>query len=651
MPRYGFTVLDNRRAPRHGFTLVEVLVAMAVTLLLMGIVVTIFGSIGDNVAKHNASMELSDQLRSVKQRLQLDLSGATTQMLPPRRPENGEGYFEIIEGPVGRLPPNTKAVLDEAGVSGPDTTVGDNDDILMLTTRSKGEMFQGRGFFWDPTQNSPTGVYYTNTIQSQVAEVAWFLRGTTLYRRQLLVRPDLPPVTNASVGRPQCFVPQPTSATVPSFPVPANPPQFPNAVASNFYSLCDLSARIAGGRWDLSPSPPAAFIAANSLEDLTKREFRFAHRPLEKVDSNNNSTAPYFGWPHDVRGWGIFYSKTPFGATALANIATSGRLGLPTLQECSSPYWPLPGTVDFAVGQQFYLGNSSGAGISTSSKLDEPFDAWTNPNPGWYSQIGTGPSATLSTASADPLTGAMTNYFPANVQNQLASPAPYGSRYGEDIILTNVLSFDVRVWDPTAQLICVTDATSTAVYSPGDPGYAKAVVDWINGAAGKSFSVVGQGAYVDLYYSSAVSNYMNLFGPTYASLSTTQKTLLDSLLFSHFAGAGNPKSGLAAYSSTGLIGLPSPPFTNPDPYCPVIYDTGSWHYEVDGIDQDNNNIVDQGTNGLDDNSDGVVDDVGELESPPPYPFALRGVQIKIRCFDPDSKEIREVTVVQEFVPE
>ncbi len=110
----GNLAISRHRRPHAGqaraFTLIEVLVAMTVTLILMGIVVTIFGAIGDNVSKSNSSMEMNDQLRSVKQRLQLDLSGVTVQMLPPRRDENGEGYFEIIEGPVGRLPPNTRFV-------------------------------------------------------------------------------------------------------------------------------------------------------------------------------------------------------------------------------------------------------------------------------------------------------------------------------------------------------------------------------------------------------------------------------------------------------------------------------------------------------------------------------------------------------------
>ena len=37
--------------------------------------------------------------------------------------------------------------------------------------------------------------------------------------------------------------------------------------------------------------------------------------------------------------------------------------------------------------------------------------------------------------------------------------------------------------------------------------------------------------------------------------------------------------------------------------------------------------------------------------PPPYPYPLRGIQVKIRAFEPDSKQIREVTVVQDFLPQ
>ena len=48
--------------------------------------------------------------------------------------------------------------------------------------------------------------------------------------------------------------------------------------------------------------------------------------------------------------------------------------------------------------------------------------------------------------------------------------------------------------------------------------------------------------------------------------------------------------------------------------------------------------------------DGVVDDIGERYRGAPYPVPLRDIQIKIRVFEPDSHQIREVTVVQDFMP-
>ena len=56
-------------------------------------------------------------------------------------------------------------------------------------------------------------------------------------------------------------------------------------------------------------------------------------------------------------------------------------------------------------------------------------------------------------------------------------------------------------------------------------------------------------------------------------------------------------------------------------------------------------------NGLDDDGNGVVDDNAERTNPPPYPIPLRGIQVKIRTFEPDSRQIREVTVEQTFLPQ
>ena len=61
-------------------------------------------------------------------------------------------------------------------------------------------------------------------------------------------------------------------------------------------------------------------------------------------------------------------------------------------------------------------------------------------------------------------------------------------------------------------------------------------------------------------------------------------------------------------------------------------------------------MTDQGTNGIDDNSNGIVDESAEQETAPPYPVALRGVEIRIRVYEPASRQVRQVTVRHTFVP-
>ena len=82
-----------------GFTLVEMLVSLAITLIMMGAVVTLFQVMADSVSASRAMIELGDRMRSCRNRLQTDLIGATAKMTPPMRPEDDAGYFEIIEGP------------------------------------------------------------------------------------------------------------------------------------------------------------------------------------------------------------------------------------------------------------------------------------------------------------------------------------------------------------------------------------------------------------------------------------------------------------------------------------------------------------------------------------------------------------------------
>lgn len=554
----------RRRQPgcpqaRDGFTLVEILVAAVLTLLMMLTVVTVFASVSDSIRGSRSTVEMADSLRHTKDRLQADLAGVTVTMLPPRRPENGEGYFEYIEGPTGAVLPLSgyQYELPDGNLQW-DSTVGDNDDILLFTTRSQGEPFVGR--------------FGTGTVESQVAEVAWFLRGTTLYRRVLLVAPTLP-----------------LGATFTLDP--------------GVYGRYDISLRQEGGALSRMAGEAAGTerLVLNTLGDLTKRENRYAHQPHV--------------FPHDARFW--------------------GALGLPTLRESSDPAWPLPLTANTDThrnafnfndslsqlilpldedGDRLDLAGELHPTLSLATSLRGDFDAWQNPRP-WD--------------ATDPVSGELLYY-----QN---SP-----RAAEDVILTNVLAFDVKAWDPGAPILAGPDNEAVL---PGDPAYVDLAATFFTNP---TTPVLGFGAYVDLNYMQGRDiNYNN-----YESQTGIPK--------SYFYGPGDPRSQLMGHHNDSNVSL------NPSITPAAVYDTGSFHYEHDGFNQNrhidtadfynynfsiDNAATDEGTNGFDDDDNGMVDDDGELEAPPPYRAPLRGIQVKIRVFDPSSRQIREVSVVQDFLPQ
>jgi hypothetical protein len=93
------------------------------------------------------------------------------------------------------------------------------------------------------------------------------------------------------------------------------------------------------------------------------------------------------------------------------------------------------------------------------------------------------------------------------------------------------------------------------------------------------------------------------------------------------------------------------------------YDTWSTHYESNGINDDivlGDTLTDQSANGLDDATvddagnlvaaNGSVDDRAEMETLPPYSAALRGIEIRLRCYEPSSRQVRQVTIRHSFVP-
>jgi hypothetical protein len=152
--------------------------------------------------------------------------------------------------------------------------------------------------------------------------------------------------------------------------------------------------------------------------------------------------------------------------------------------------------------------------------------------------------------------------------NRVPATFSQTDRVWEDVLLTNVISFDVRVFDPQARAQAGTPTTPTLY--PGDPGYTS--------GAGAS------GAYIDL---------------------------------------GGGQGGRLAQPVDSKSRLVAPAV----PTGVATYDTWSQHYEVGGPG---------------------LNDPAAYTTAPPYPVPLEGVEVRIRCYDPTSKQVRQVSVRHTF---
>jgi len=480
---------------RRGMTLVEMLVATTCTLILMGAIAQVFGAFGTAVSDSRSMIELDAQLRSVAWRLRNDLSGATARTLPPLEVEAGEGYFEVIEGPRSDA---------DSGVDRTSLAPADIDDVLLFTTRNTETPYLGKYDYGTATK----------TTESQLAEVAWFLRPTEVPTG------TSPPVTTYTLFRRQNLVIGYVGFAPFYGAANANFITWTNANSwAEFFDQFDLSAQYQGNINNT--------LVPNSLADLTRRENRFMHNGLGTIDA----TAGTFRFPDGTSKSNYHWQLTP---------APDGLIFDPRK------------SVIRPDGSAFALANSS-------------------------------------------------------------------TRIGEDVVLTNVIGFDVRVFDPGAPVGVPAGGDSAVV--PGDGGFAAA-------------PVAANGAYVDLGWNK---------GPYGVVATSGQRP--------RFANLGELMSGLRPANAAGVR----------------VWDTWSTHYESNGFDDDNDGVADEGADGLDNDSDGKVDespydvdgdglftgagdDPGELETLPPFRFPLRGIEIRLRCYEPSSRQVRQVTIRHSFVP-
>ena len=289
----------------------------------------------------------------------------------------------------------------------------------MFTTRNTTEEFVGR---CNPS-GSPgySGSSYTpnGVMRSPLAEVCWFLRAGTLYRRVLLIRPQIGP-------------------------------------GSYYYYNYDLSMHQEGGGYDyllgpsgiqpnLTPSThapaanvPIALCYPNTLGNLTKREYRYAHQPL--------------AFPHDMRFWNN--PQNTSGPNPNGTVASRPGIGLPSMWETGYQCWPFPyfgpkTRYDPQYTQYMQAPPPNGVKVPTSTAsppqilvipttsttgnlvYNGALASYGGGYSGWTSNYFTGYSNTPG--------GLNTGYINLSGNSTM--------RY-DDVLMNHVLSFDVKVWDP-----------------------------------------------------------------------------------------------------------------------------------------------------------------------------------------------------------
>ena len=461
----GNFVANRRPRYRNGFTLVEILIALTMTLIVLFAMAQAFQFASGEIANGRAVLEMSNRLRNAQQLMRTDLAGLTVDVRPHTE-RTPSGYFEYVDGPS----------TDKSAAGTADGYLGDIDDILAFTTRNLDSSFRGR--------------FNGNTLQSSYAEVIWFTQvndinndgiidvdgnlivdfteSVALYRRVLLIRPDLNTSFQDTDGNSVFAL-----AAVDTL-----------QQALEFFSTNDISARYVplAGRQDL--------IIANSLSDLARRENRFAR----------DSTL----YPHVINR--DFLSATRMGAAD---------------------------------------------GFS-----------------------------------------------------------------GDDILLTDIAAFDVKIYSPTAPVDLIdlsgNGAAETAV-QPSDIGF----VGTFQQPDPNVFPATRlNGGFVDLAKGNVAFNRSS---PFFMTLPT-------------------PRSLGLNFGSSQLD---------------FFYCTWSPHYETEWIDRNGDGIPDPplGTNGIDDDGINGVDDDGERETSPPYPFPVRGIQVTFRIIEKNTRQVRQSSVIQNFLPQ
>lgn len=590
--------------PRFALTLIEMLVSLVITLVMMAAVVNLFANMSASVRNRRAGIELGGQLRQVRQQLARDLAGATCPAIPWQDPADGVGYFEVIEGQYSdkfasllrdgaaasaanpeldyatTLIPGSQMSNTSAGVASDAGGLGDYDDVLAFTVRSEDRPFVTQ---LPPTPQFPNGL----KVESTLAEIIWFA----------VENP-----ASGALGEPgfrtlyrRVLLIAPWLADLPGGLAALN-----SANPGNPFVDYDISVHF---------DPTRNQYVPNTLADLTKRENR----------ALRHSTATPF--PYAMVTGGVGYSNGSQSVQIARNDGYSG-------QDAQVDAYAQNGSVySFLVrtGGQYLTPPTltvNGGTIPATARPIMKLTGAVDPNSGqpiWtIAHVTTGPAPLSAGTAAGP------------------------GRLGADLMLSDALAFDLRVFDPGAPLLVL----AGTVLEPADRGwlYLDPQSNTVKGALVEG-ALSGYGSYVDM-------------GWGWNGMTSSPQMAYPSTAYPVPNGAPQPVFTFPRQAGWHPLALNANAWAG----YPCVFDAWSMHYENDGINQDETgspvagknawqtDVVDQGTNGVDDDGLNGPDDRSERETAPPYDAPLRGLKVILRTYERDSRQIRETSVTQGLVP-
>src|SRR3984885_3662516 len=523
-----------------GFTLIEILVVLALTLVMMSMFATIFSMTGTFVTKQKGIGENDQSARILTTVLKTDLEARTMRLLAPFHPNmttaslgafasNQQGYFYVSENDPTDDTDDVLQFTINMGATGltqlknPAAGTQLYGSALYLATpwqsgvnygtgalvrpstpakNSMGFVFKNKGAAFTSGATEPTwpttlttvtdgggtwtalpspidqpdgddgvigfdnstppnrtldlaGGNPNNTGASQCAEVTYFLRHGNLYRRVLLLRQPYD-VGSQTSAQPYDTDAPPASIILGTYP-PYPPPYQAGAGSGNFWTDFDYSARIQPIT-GVAPATGVQYLGVGTVEGSLD-------------NANAASGGIYVGRPDNRFGFDQTYNVL---GTPPTTATTPNGAPREFAFQLNSATNSVTGSF-FPAGPMYFFGRYTQEETS-------------NPNfqfPGNLPVVGGTPTSPIGAASLLALDSAsytmwMLDANPPTTPLSLAG----GPRRGEDILLTNVVGFDVKLWDGKySETVATGDVNRNGVLDPGpafaDVGHTAASGDFL----------------------------------------------------------------------------------------------------------------------------------------------------------------------------